>query len=272
MIVRVFPRRTNATPVDRYAYVGLPDFFVPDCEAVHISVTFSWDLQEAERLVREWKHVAPVKIGGPATGMAGGDFEPGMYLKPGYTITSRGCPNRCWFCEVWKREGAIRELPIRQGWNVLDSNLLACSERHIRAVFQMLRCQPRRIRLTGGLETARLQDWHIDELLSLRLKIVFVAYDTPNDYEPLVVAAHKFQEAGLLGPAHKIRCYVLIGYPGDLFEAAESRLQSVCDLGIMPFAMLYRDHSGQRDPAWTHFQKLWARPHIVGMKMKAVVQ
>ena len=52
-IIRVFPHRTNATPTDRYAYVGLPDFFVPDCDAVHISETFSWDLEWAERLAGE---------------------------------------------------------------------------------------------------------------------------------------------------------------------------------------------------------------------------
>ena len=41
--------------------------------------------------------------------MSGGDFVPGRYLAPGYVITSRGCPNRCWFCSVWRREGALRE-------------------------------------------------------------------------------------------------------------------------------------------------------------------
>ena len=58
----------------------------------------------------------PVHMGGPAFNMPGGDFVPGMYLKKGYVITSRGCPNRCWFCSVPRREGGrLRELPITEG-------------------------------------------------------------------------------------------------------------------------------------------------------------
>jgi hypothetical protein len=94
MIARVFPRRTNATPDDAYAFVGEPDFSAlpDDISEVHISVTFTWDLPEAERLAELWSEVAPVSIGGPATGMRGEDFVPGRYLAPGYVITSRGCP------------------------------------------------------------------------------------------------------------------------------------------------------------------------------------
>lgn len=95
---RVFPRKTKASPDDEYAFFSAPGDSLPDIDEVHVSVTFTYDLPRAEYLAREWAHVAPVKIGGPATGMAGGNFTPGMYLKPGYVITSRGCPNHCWFC------------------------------------------------------------------------------------------------------------------------------------------------------------------------------
>lgn len=42
-IIRVFPRRTNATPIDDLAYIGRPDMFA-EADEVHISVSFSWDL------------------------------------------------------------------------------------------------------------------------------------------------------------------------------------------------------------------------------------
>ena len=74
-------------------------------------------------------------------------------MKKGYVITSRGCPNRCWFCAVPKREGyALRELPVIDGWIVTDDNLLACSDRHIKEVFDMLKRQPDRPQLVGVLE------------------------------------------------------------------------------------------------------------------------
>jgi len=265
-IARVFPQRTNATPTDEMAYIGAPDFFV-EADKVHISVTFSWDLPEAERLEKEWRHVAPVEIGGPATGQKGGDFIPGLYLKNGYVITSRGCNNRCWFCSVWKREGNVRELPITKGWNVLDDNLLACSENHIRAVFSMLENQKRRPFFTGGLEAARLKQWHVDELVKLNPVEMFFAYDTPDDYEPLYEAGKILKQAGFK-ICHPLRAYVLCGYQGDTFEAAEKRFIDCIKAGFTPMAMLYRDEKEERDPEWVRFSRPWARPASIYAKYK----
>jgi hypothetical protein len=265
MIARVFPRRTRATPVDDMAFVGEPTLFVA-ADAVHISVTFTWDLPEAERLEKEWRHVAPVKVGGPATGMRGDDFEPGLYVRNGYVITSRGCPNRCWFCSVPDREGGVRELPIKDGFNVLDDNLLATSDGHIRAVFKMLSRQKERAQFTGGLEASRLKGWHVELLASLRVEQMFFAWDTKSDLEPLIVASERLREAGFT--RNKLRCYVLIGYRGDTIEDAEKRLRfCVTDLNMFPMAMLYRDETGKRDRDWMRFQKQWARPVLIARNM-----
>jgi hypothetical protein len=64
-IIRVFPRRTKATPTDALAYFGPPDR-VAEADEVHVSVTFTYDKAFAEHLAEQWKHVAPVKIGGGA--------------------------------------------------------------------------------------------------------------------------------------------------------------------------------------------------------------
>jgi len=265
-IARVFPTKTKATPVDNLCFFDEPGLWIPEVDEVHVSVTFTWDLQRAEYLVRAWEKIAPVKLGGPATGMPGGDFEPGRYLKPGYVITSRGCPNRCWFCSVWKREGNVRELPVRNGWNVLDDNLLACSEKHIRTVFAMLKRQSERAQFTGGLEAARLRDWHIDLLLDLKPEQIFFAYDTQDDYEPLIEAAKKMKQAGF--NRHVLRAYVLIGYPNDNINNAERRLMDVMNLGIYPMAMLYRDYMGKKNREWMRFQRGWARPAAIYGKSK----
>lgn len=235
-----------------------------EADAVHISVAFTWDLPEAERLAREWRHVAPVEIGGPATGAAGGDFEPGRYLRDGYVITSRGCPNRCWFCSVWRREGnVVRELPICAGWNVLDDNLLACSQGHILGVFQMLHQQKRAAEFTGGLEAKRLQPWHVELLRQVRPEQIFFAYDTQDDLEPLREAGKLLEAGGFKKTSHVRRAYVLIGYPGDGFESAEARLKDCLSAGFMPMAMLYRDETGHTAEEWRKFQRLWARPAII---------
>ena len=268
-IIRVFPRRTKATPIDQLAYIGEPDMLA-EADEIHISVSFTWDLPEAERLEKQWRDVGPVKIGGPATGQRGEQF-PGRYLKKGYVITSRGCHNSCWFCSVWRREGEVRELSITEGWNVLDDNLLACSQQHIRSVFTMLANQKKagyRVEFTGGLEAKILRQWHAFELRKLFPRQLFFAYDTPDDREPLFEAGKLLLNAGFSKKAHVLRAYVLIGYPGDTLEKAEIRLNETLKAGFLPMAMLYRNDSGYKDVTWGKFQMEWARPAIMYQKYK----
>lgn len=153
-IIRVFPTKTNATPTDELVRIRETPSFFDEADEVHVSVTFTWDIPIAEWLAKQWEPVATVKIGGPAYNEPGGDFIPGMYMRHGYVITSRGCPNRCWFCAVPKREGGmLRELPVTDGWILTDDNLLACSPGHIDEVFAMLaRQSPDRIEQIATLE------------------------------------------------------------------------------------------------------------------------
>ena len=271
-IARVFPRRTKATPDDALAFTSPPPENLPEIDEVHISVAFTYDMPRAEMLAEAWNKTGlPVKMGGPAFGQPGGDFTPGLYLKPGYVITSRGCNNHCWFCSVHAREGGkLHELPVTQGWNVMDDNFISCSEQHIRNVFAMLRQQPERPIFTGGLEARLLRAWHVDLLRESKVRRLYCAYDTPDDLEPLISAGKLLQDGGITRASHRASCYVLIGWQGDTMDAAEKRLLETWSAGFVPYAMLYRDESGQTAPEWRKFQRLWLRPQILFSRLKQI--
>jgi hypothetical protein len=269
MLARVFPRRTKATPDDAYAFVGFPPAELPDdITEIHVSTSFSYDLEEAERLCEAWSKIAPSYIGGPATGQRGEEFVPGKYVREGYVITSRGCNGSCWFCNIPEREGPVRELPIQEGWNCLDDNLLACSESHIRKVFKMLGRQKklhRRTLFTGGLEAARIKKWHVELLKKLRPKEIFFGCDDDKKFFHLREAVKLFKEADYFSH-NTLRAYVLIGYPNDTPEGAERRLRRVKDIGVCPMAMLYRDSSrivAKPEKGWKRLQRFWARPALI---------
>lgn len=268
-IIRVFPRKTNATPDDKNVRIATTPGFFDEADEVHISVAFTWDLAWAEWAAKQWRQVAPVSIGGPALNEPGGDFVPGMYLKKGYVITSRGCPNRCWFCSVPHREGfALRELPITDGWIVTDDNLLACSDQHILGVFEMLKRQPHRPQFVGGLEAKILSPERALQLRELRPDSLYFAYDTPDDLEPLREAGKYLLNAGFTRKSHVLRCCVLVGYKGDTFGKAEARMRQASEAGFMPMAMLYRDHKGDFTTKWKQFQREWANPIITACNLK----
>ncbi len=275
-LIRVFPRITKATPRDDLAYFGPPDLFAR-ADEVHVDCTFTYDKPRAERLAKEWEVVAPVKVGGVAYGDRGDEFVPGRYIKDGYVFTSRGCPRRCWFCSVWKRDPVPRLLPIIDGWNILDDNLLACPRPHVEAVFAMLARQGRRVEFTGGLEALSLEDYQVGLLADLKPRPnCFWAYDPGDAFETLEGAASRLLAAGFTARSHRLRCYVLIGYPKDTFDAAEGRLTEMVRIGFTPMAMLWRNENPAQEKwapsaEWRAFQRRWARPAIIHAASRGVL-
>ncbi len=259
-MIRVFPRKTKWTPIDDLAFVGDPELTRPQNQPVKISVTFTWDIPEGERLYRSWsRFYDDVELGGPAFDDPGSDFKPGLFVKKGVTITSRGCSKNCDWCLVPKREGWIRELPIVDGNDVADNNLLACSKTHILAVFEMLRRQKEPIKLSGGFDAEILQPWHIDLLKTIRLKYVWFACDYPGSLKNIERVSDLMADFS----REKKRCYVLIGFKDENPKKAEKRLEQVYNLGFLPMAMLYQAPFTAKNryaKEWHDLQRKWSRP------------
>ena len=266
-MIRVFPRQTKWTPTDELAFIGDPPLIRPPDQPVRISATFTWDKIEAERLYRSWSALySDVKIGGPAYDNPGGEFEPGRFVKEGVTITSRGCPKQCPFCFVPRREGIIRELPIKDGWIVQDNNLLACSNEHVEKVFDMLRRQSKAICFNGGLDATFFTERHRGLLDSIRLREAWFSCDRPNDLPEMERLSRKLENIS----TNKKRCFVLIGYEDRSPEEAEKRCQQVYELGFLPFAQLYRNERPMKySTEWRSVARKWSRPAAYRSKKMA---
>jgi hypothetical protein len=262
MMIRVFPRRTKWTPNDELAFVGDPPLFRPEDRKtpIMISVTFTWDIEEGERLRKAWGNFYDaVFVGGPAIGdYHTALFVAGRFVKEGVTLTSRGCPWKCPWCFVPKREGEILELErIEPGWIVQDNNLLACSKEHQKKVFEMLREQRNPIEFSGGLDGHFLSNWHIDWFKKLRVGQFWFACDHPGALKRLEKIADFMADFS----EKKKRCYVMIGYDGELIHEAEARLEKVYSMGFLPFSQLYQGEEWiEYSKEWKKLNRKWSRP------------
>jgi hypothetical protein len=202
-----------------------------------------------------------VKIGGPAkNNQQVGEFVPGRYLDFGHVITSRGCSNECPRCFVPRREGNIREIEIRDGWQVHDNNLLACSSEHVERVFEMLAKQPHRPCFKGGLEARRITEEIAKQLREIKTDRIYIAYDRPDWLEFVYQAGDILQRAGFTRE-HHLLCYVLAGFHGDSIPQATERCRRVYEAGFVPFAMVYRSEAGDvPSREWLEWQKDYVRP------------
>lgn len=263
-IARVFPTKTSMSPTDQDAYFSYPKLNTPIYDEVHISVTFTWDMQKANDLAIQWRrHGKVIKIGGVAiNGESDKLFQAGMYLKKGITITSRGCVNNCSFCMVNKKLTEFDNFP--EGNIIQDNNILACSDRHWRLVIEMLKKQ-KAIEFKGGLEKYRITPKISEDLRGLRIKTLWLACDNSNGIEPLRKAVNILQKAGF--KRDNLYCFVLIG---DNPRENIHRLKEVWRIGCKPFAQLFKnkENSIQYSKGWKNFQRRWSRPAIIRSRMK----
>lgn len=260
-IIRVFPQKTSMTPDDDMAFVGDPPLFRPDADEVHISVTFTWDIEEGYRLKAAWsQYYSNVKIGGPAINGEGGEFMPGKYLIGGVTITSRGCLRKCPWCFVPSREGKIRLLEIKSGWIIQDNNILATPKSHQEKVYKMLSKQKRSTKFSGGIDARLVDNWVVEQFRNLRINEIFLAADTKGSLKALASAVEKLEFLG----RNKLRCFVMIGYGNETIEEAEERLQEAWNIGCLPFSQLYQppDKYIEYPKEWRDLNRNWSRPAI----------
>lgn len=169
--------------------------------------------------------------------------------------TTRGCPRRCPFCVVWRKDGDIHRVADPEDfWSgqtrlrLMDDNLLAAP-----FAFEWF-CNwavANRVKIAWENLDARLLT---DEAAAMLMRVprwgnLHFAWDNPHDDTPLEgLRTLKRYYPSL----HDVLVYVLVGY-NTTPEEDLYRVEALRALGAMPFVMPYRkDEYTRRFARWVN--------------------
>lgn len=179
-------------------------------------------------------------------------------LSAAYGFLTRGCPNRCTWCIVPCKEGAIRShaelsefIAERKQAILLDNNVLA-SEFGLSQIEDIVR-QGIRVDFNQGLDARIIAESPDIARLLARVKWIRhirMAYDHAANEEPVMRAIEKLKAAGV--KPYKMWFYVLVKDVPDALR----RVEQLRRLGCVPFAQPYRDFDNNARP--TQFQRDFA--------------
>ncbi|KKM12476.1 hypothetical protein LCGC14_1720160 [marine sediment metagenome] len=181
-----------------------------------------------------------------------------------YVFTTRGCPNKCAYCVVWK----IEDNWINPTWKshidkdkpnvmVYDNNLSSQPIEHVESVIKFLVDEKKGVCFDNGFDCKYI-DKHIAEMLS---GIRFVrngmrlAFDRIDDDVVFQKAVETLLSAGI--PKSAFMAYVLFNFT-DTPKEANYRATECVRLGIHPYPQQYVPlNKKNRDNPY--IGKLWTR-------------
>lgn len=168
---------------------------------------------------------------------------------------SRGCIRKCPFCLVKEKEGHIHpvqpvELNPNGKWiEVLDNNFFANPD--WKKSIEYLLNAGQQVKL-HGVDIRIMTEEQAYWLNRLRLKgNIHIAWDLPA-----LDLTQKLQEVTKYIKAHRLTCYVLVGYNSTI-EQDMFRIDTLRRFGICPFVQPYRDYENKRKP--TQYERDLAR-------------
>jgi hypothetical protein len=163
-----------------------------------------------------------------------------------FTFTSRGCPNKCAYCSVWR----IESTPwINPSWrdHILDSkpcamlsdnNLSATPPEHLHEVIDFLVKRKKKVIFDNGFDVK-----HITDDMAARLgKVKFtrsgmrVAFDRIEEDGVFQAAVERLKAGGV--PKGEILAYCLFNFT-DTPKEAYYRMTECARLGIRPYPQQY---------------------------------
>lgn len=171
-------------------------------------------------------------------------------------FVTRGCPNKCAWCVVPRKEGAIRDhadveefLGGMKEVVLMDNNILASEH----GILQMEKISRMGLKLdcNQGLDARRVDAAIANVLGGIRWTRLRFACDQKSQMEAVERAVKLYRAAAQ--KKGNIFCYVLVK---DVEDALE-RVEFLRRLGVDPFAQPYRDFINNVEP--TQEQRSFAR-------------
>mgnify|MGYP001151750970 CR=1 FL=1 len=180
-----------------------------------------------------------------------------------YGYLTRGCPRKCPFCIVARKEGtrSVKVANINEFWSgqkkivLLDPNILACSD--WQELLNQLADTGAEVDFTQGLDARLLTDEKVEAIQACKYKILHFAWDNANDdFTPKMLEKY----AGEWGLRHdKLKVYVLTNYNSshaqDLY-----RIYKLREIGYDPYVMIYDKYNA---PAETRHLQRWCNNKII---------
>lgn len=179
---------------------------------------------------------------------------PDYSLYPDYKYAvgflTRGCPRKCGFCVVGKKEGLCSRqvADLSEFWRgqkeikLLDPNLLACKDHE--QILQQLAKSGAKVDFTQGLDIRLTNPDNIALLNQIKTPMLHFAWDNPR--QDLTGYFKQFSEHTAVKSERNKSVYVLTNYSSTIEEDLY-RIYTLRDLGYSPYVMIYQKDTAPRE-------------------------
>lgn len=164
-----------------------------------------------------------------------------------YVFTSRGCPNKCAYCTVWRIE---KERWVNPTWKehidltkpnimISDNNLSAVTFDHLKEIVNLAVENKKKILFDNGFDCKYITKEMAVELAKLKFvrQGMRMAFDRIEEDGTFQNAVKILQDAGV--PKHAMMAYVLFNFM-DRPQDADYRMRECFKLGVRPYPQYYR--------------------------------
>lgn len=167
-----------------------------------------------------------------------------------YGFLTRGCPNKCGFCIVSSKEGAIsrKVADLSEFWRgqkhikLLDPNTLACRDRN--ELLQQLIESRARVDFTQGLDARFVTEEVAETLKQIKIDRVHFAFDLMKN-EAAIVRGLKTYKRVCHSSDNKLIVYILTNFDTTIEEDLH-RVKVVEECGYLPDVRIYRKPTAPR--------------------------